>query len=307
MKLGREFAKLPTMRTGDLIINGEAVPSSTASDTVSPTGGDKANNLGSAIARAAAINEVSDRTGVIAVVQKNVVTGTAMDPALNSTTTGRGTVTINGYITGVITTTPNNVRASREETVRQINKISHLTGVVATDTGVDAQGVTLTAADGRNIEVAFNTANTTKDFAALTGLKQGISVGSYALESKVEQQIMVTSAPAGDITTTGLRIGDYTQNISREITSDRAAAYSPVAKVVKVTPVGAVATSITLNGIKIDVANAAQGAQATALASSINSDTTLKAKITATAVGNDVFITAKDPGWISRRRPLTRT
>jgi flagellin len=214
VKLGREFAKLPTMRTGDLIINGEAVPSSTSVDSVSPTDGAKANNLGSAIARAAAINEVSDRTGVTAVVQKNVVTGTAMDPALNSTTTGKGTVTINGYITGVITTTPNNVRASREETVRQINKISHLTGVVAVDTGVDSQGVTLTAADGRNIEVAFNTANTASDFAALTGLKQGISVGSYALESKVEQQIIVTSAPAGDITTTGLRVGDYTQNIS---------------------------------------------------------------------------------------------
>ena len=155
VKVGRDFAQLSSMRTGDLIINGEAVPSSTAVDTVSPANGDMRNNLASSIARAAAINEVAGKTGVTAVVQKNVMTGAAMDPAINSQVQGRGTVTINGYITGEIVTTQNNVRASREEAVRQVNKISHLTGVVAVDTGVDSQGITLTAADGRNIQVTL--------------------------------------------------------------------------------------------------------------------------------------------------------
>jgi flagellin len=257
--IGRSFEQLSPMRTGDLMINGEAVPSATAVDTVSPTGGSMLNNLGSAIARSAAINEVSGKTGVTAVVQKNVMTGAAMDPLKNSDTLGEGTVTINGYVTGKITTTLNNVRASREEAVRQINKISHLTGVVAVDTGVDSQGVTLTAQDGRNIEVAFNTKNTSSDFSTLTGLKQGINVGGYALESKVEQKVVITSAPAGDVSTSGLRIGDFTQNISREITSNRAPAAPPVAQVTKVkledeAIADGANSTLTINGINVSVA-----------------------------------------------------
>ena len=258
-KIGRTITQLNAMRTGDLVINGESVPSATAVDTVSPTGGSMLNNLSSAIARAAAINEVSGKTGVTAVVQKNVMTGAAMDPLTNSVKTATGTVTINGYVTGVITTTQNNVRASREEAVRQINKIAHLTGVQAVDSGVDAQGITLTAADGRNIEVAFNTANTSADFSALTGLKQGLNVGGYALESKVEQKVDISTAPAGDVARSGLRIGDYSRNISREISSDRLAADPPVAKVTKVkVESAAYATStttstLTINGINVTV------------------------------------------------------
>ena len=287
VKVGRDFAQLSSMRTGDLIINGEAVPSSTAVDTVSPANGDMRNNLASSIARAAAINEVAGRTGVTAVVQKNVMTGAAMDPAINSQVQGRGTVTINGYITGEIVTTQNNVRASREEAVRQVNKISHLTGVVAVDTGVDSQGITLTAADGRNIEVAFNTSNTAAQFSTLTGLKQGVNVGSYALESKVEQRVDIASAPAGDITVSGLRVGDYTRNISREITTDRAAAYSPVAKVVEVGGITGT-NQMTLNGINVSGGNAA------ALAADIN--TKLDGTLTASVVGSKVYITADQPG-----------
>ena len=258
-KIGRTFTQLNAMRTGDLVINGESVPSATAVDTVSPTGGSMLNNLSSAIARAAAINEVSGKTGVTAVVQKNVMTGAAMDPLTNSVKTATGTVTINGYVTGVITTTQNNVRASREEAVRQINKIAHLTGVQAVDSGVDAQGITLTAADGRNIEVAFNTSNTSADFSALTGLKQGLNVGGYALESKVEQKVDVSTAPAGDVARSGLRIGDYSRNISREITSDRLAADPPVAKVTKVKVESAAyaasttTSTLTVNGINVTV------------------------------------------------------
>ena len=289
VKIGRDFAQLGSMRTGDLIINGEAVPSSTAVDTVSPANGSMRNNLGSAIARAAAINEVAGKTGVTAVVQKNVMTGAAMDPAINSQVEGRGTVSINGYITGEIKSTPNNVRASREEAVRQINKISHLTGVVAVDTGVDSQGITLTAADGRNIEVAFNTTNTVAEFSTLTGLKQGVNVGSYALESKVEQRVDIASAPAGDISVSGLRVGDYTQNISREITADRAVSYSPVAKVVEISGISG-SNEMTLNGIKVT------GTTADLLVDDINDK--LGATMTAAkdAVTSKIYITAKQPG-----------
>ncbi|NBO15711.1 MAG: hypothetical protein EBV20_11340, partial [Betaproteobacteria bacterium] len=296
IKVGRDFAQLDSMKTGDLVINGEAIPSSTAVDSVSPANGEKRNNLASAIARAAAINEVAGRTGVTAVVQKNVMTGVAMDPAINSKIKqgeGRGTVTINGYITGEIVATQNNVRASREEAVRQINKISHLTGVVAVDTGVDSQGITLTAADGRNIEVAFNTRNTTAEFSTLTGLKQGVNVGSYALESKVEQRVDIASAPAGNIAVSGLRVGDYTRNISREITSDRTVAYAPVAKVVEVSGLDATTNEMTINGITVSGDDGDEGT-AGSLAKNIND--LLGGTVEAKLVNGKVYVTASQPG-----------
>jgi flagellin len=61
-----------------------------------------------------------------------------------------GTITINGVSTSSFTTTTD-ASISRKTVVNAINAISGLTGVVATDTENDETGVTLTAADGRNI------------------------------------------------------------------------------------------------------------------------------------------------------------
>jgi len=90
-------------------------------------------------------------TGVFAKVNENVMTGNAM----TGTSVVRGNVFINGYASADISTVLNNTRATRSDVVRAINMITDKTGVKAIDTGSDAKGVILVAADGRNIEVRF--------------------------------------------------------------------------------------------------------------------------------------------------------
>jgi flagellin-like hook-associated protein FlgL len=91
-------------------------------------------------------------TGVFAKVNENIFTGKAM----SGTSVVSGVVFINGYASSKIDTLMNNPRDTRATVVRAINLISDKTGVVAEDTGSDQLGVTLKAADGRNIEVLFS-------------------------------------------------------------------------------------------------------------------------------------------------------
>jgi flagellin len=94
--------------------------------------------------------------GVTATAAATAVAGSAMTPAALT-----GTMTINGVTTASVTTTTNAV-ASRSLVVSAINAISAATGVTATDNG---SVVNLSAADGRNITVAFTTLT-----AAATGV-----------------------------------------------------------------------------------------------------------------------------------------
>jgi len=96
--------------------------------------------------------------------------------------------------------------------VSAINAISSQTGVVAINSNNDNQGVRLQAADGRNIELAFNTTATTAEFEARTGLKQGLQIGSYSLETSVEGKLDVTTLSTGDWTRAGLKPASYTKN-----------------------------------------------------------------------------------------------
>jgi flagellin len=111
-----------------------------------------ASNSASAIAKAAAINKVSDLTGVVASVNETKVYGTTM------TTTGAltGTITINGVETSTLAVASTAATSTvRGMVIDAINAISAQTGVVASDGGDDNHGVILTAADGRNITTAF--------------------------------------------------------------------------------------------------------------------------------------------------------
>nr|WP_206665069.1 flagellin [Extensimonas vulgaris] len=121
----------------------------------------------SAIAKAAAINAISSKTGVTAVANANEVAGAAMTAAAT-----QGTLTINGVTTGTITTAGTSAADDRQAVVDAINKISAQTGVVAINTNDDATGVKLVAADGRNITVTQNTAGTLT--AASTGLNSAL-------------------------------------------------------------------------------------------------------------------------------------
>jgi flagellin len=203
-------ANLPTLASGDLIINGVTVGSSSSNND----SGSTVAKAASAQAKAAAINAVSDQTGVRAVVGKTTMSGTAMTAAATT-----GTVTINGKTTASIATTTD-AAASRAATVSAINAMSGETGVVAIDTGDDKRGIQLQAADGRNIDVSFGGSTT----AAATGLKAGTQTGTFSLVSTNGGPINITSSGTGDVRNSGLVTGSFERGVSTFTLDARAVA-----------------------------------------------------------------------------------
>ncbi len=189
-------------QNGDLVINGVAVGASLASDDTASTD----NASASAIAKAAAINRVSDQTGVIAKVNPNVVAGSSMTGAALS-----GSVTINGVTISGIETSTDTV-ATRQAVVTAINAVKDQTGVEAIDTGQDSTGITLKAVDGRNIEISFNTVT-----AAATGLAAaGTYEGSVTLVSTTGKPIKVEAGTNGEagLKRVGLVSGSYEAQVA---------------------------------------------------------------------------------------------
>jgi len=175
--------------SGDLVINGFVVGASNdADDPASTTFGDQ-----SSIAKAAAINKVSELTGVRAEVSSNTANGTSMTAATLS-----GSVTIND-VDIAISTGGVETSIDRATVVAAINSKSDQTGVRAIDTGVDSSGVLLEAADGRNIEVTLSTIT-----AAATGLgASGVTRGGYTLRAMDASPIEITSG-TGTLANSGL-------------------------------------------------------------------------------------------------------
>ncbi len=196
---------------GDLTINGVTIgASSTDDDSVSFDA-----KGASAIAKVAAINRATDQTGVSAVANKTVMTGSAMTAAAVT-----GTVTINGRETASIAATTN-AAANRTLVVEAINAISGQTGVTAIDTGDDLAGVRLLAVDGRNITATFDTGALT---AATTGLKVGAQSGTFSLVSENGEPITIGSTGAGQVARSGLQVGSYERGVSGVTTDSRAVA-----------------------------------------------------------------------------------
>jgi flagellin len=153
--------------SGNVTINGVAIVDS-VSDGVST-----ASATASAKAKAAAINATSG-TGVTATANATSVSGTSMVTASLT-----GTITINGVTTGSITVGGGTLADDRIAVASAINAISAATGVIATNTGADATGVTLAAADGRNIVHSFTTLT-----AAATGVgAAATTTGTITLSS----------------------------------------------------------------------------------------------------------------------------
>lgn len=205
------------LQTGDLIINGVTInPSLAKNDTVSP----RTNAAGSAIAIAAAINEQTALTGVSAVPNKNVMNGTTVD--IETTGGLVGSAVINGWKTPDVTTVQSNTRETRAAMAAAINSITDKTGVKAIDTGDDTLGIKLEAADGRNIEVRVSgeliDANT-DPVTNYVGLRPGIQAGTYSLEAKVDGKVELTQQDGKDISRARILAGEYTQNVSKQITA----------------------------------------------------------------------------------------
>ena len=154
---------------GSVTINDITIRNTTATDDTVST----SFATGSAIAKAAAINDATQHSGVIARVQATEVTNNNNVTAgtLNETSF----IQINGeIITGFAVTTDD----SNGELAAQINAMTERTGVVAT---VDKNfRLELTATDGRNIEVIASDANA----ATITGLSTGVTTAAIELESE---------------------------------------------------------------------------------------------------------------------------
>ncbi len=141
-----------TLNNGDLKINGIAIrAAANEDDTASDATALSSKKAGSAIAVANAINASTGETGVTA--KANALT-------LSSTTTtviaatATATLVINGVSLDITLDQNDSAQATRDNVAKEINKYSGLSGVVASDNG--RGGLDLTAADGRNVSVWFD-------------------------------------------------------------------------------------------------------------------------------------------------------
>ena len=208
-------AGLPAISATDMSINGIPIGIPSASDdTLTHWVAGSDNRASSAIARAAAINAKTPMTGVRAIAQPTMLTGTAMS---TGTAVYSGTLTINGKST-TISTVINDASSTRDQIVRAINTLTPDTGVVAKDTGQDANGILLTATDGRNIAVTL--ASTDVSFATHTGLKAGIQTGGIALTTQRDDPLSIAS-PSGYISRWGLSTGDFSAPTTRAMVLQR--------------------------------------------------------------------------------------
>jgi flagellin len=214
--LGGNSTTFDAFKAGDLVINGVLVNASISADD----NNSYSDNAASAIAKVAAINKVSEQSGVIARVNETTVMGVTMTAA-----TGTGTITINGVSTAKITTTED-AEVTRAGIVIAINNISAQTGVTAIDTGARDAGIILTAADGRNITVKLNPEGGGTFTAESTGIQAAASasatyVGTYSLYSQTGQPIKIDNQIGRDITGTGLRMGTFQPKQAIMVTLER--------------------------------------------------------------------------------------
>jgi len=241
---------------GDLVINGVVVGASLETDDklssfALPTDPATPNpKAASAIAKVAAINRVSEDSGVTATVGKTTAYGTAMSAANAGTTS---TITINGWETASFTI-GSDLEINRLMVATAINNISAQTGVVATNTHDDIQGVVLQAADGRNIEVDYVGANAGEFVAADVGLSaQGTYIGTYELNSKDGKAITLSSETDGSIQNAGLSLGTFSSNTATMVSMQRANAAAGAVPAIGTTGL-LNGNTLVLNGVGIDAA-----------------------------------------------------
>lgn len=165
---------------GDLVINNVAIKAAQAGDdTASYSDASSSSKEASGISVAAAINKSTGETGVSAEVNATEFVGGSTTSA--GTDGNTGAVWVNGV--EVDLTVQTDAGSNRAHALEQINKVSGQTGVTATDNG---ESLTLTAADGRNIVLAFDTN------AADSG---GVTADNFGLGG--------SAISSSDITTTG--------------------------------------------------------------------------------------------------------
>jgi flagellin len=241
-------------------------------------------------------------TGVFAKVNENIMTGQSMVGG----PVAKGVVFINGYASADISTIFNNSQATRSNVVRAINLISDRTGVTAIDSGSDTKGISLVAPDGRNIEVRFETSDSTnaKTFGERIGLRDGVQSSTISLESKIQAPVVLGTSSTGDIGRAGLVAGNYSKNESILNTSTRAPVASSVSQVNSVKLTGTAAAgdtaSIVINGTTFTSAAATAGDKPQKvtedLITQINAKSILGVYATKGKEIGEILLTARTPG-----------
>jgi flagellin len=236
------------LNNGDLVINGVVIGASTAADDSAST----ANAAASGISKAAAINKVADQTGVQATALTNIATGTAQQAATGGANSTSGTLSLNGVEIALATGDVDQA-ADRSSVVTAINSRSAETGVIATDSGTAQGGVTLEAADGRNISLSFSSTGSDNLSAASTGLtSNAVSEGGYTLTSTDGSAPVVVTAGTGSLSNAGLVEGSFKANTAAVNTTSRSSRAEVTSDVGNT---GALAAAVT-GGEVVDLSNA---------------------------------------------------
>ena len=241
-------------------------------------------------------------TGVFAKVNENIMTGQSM---VGGPVT-KGVVFINGFASADISTIFNNSQATRSNVVRAINLISDRTGVTAIDSGSDTKGISLVAPDGRNIEVRFETSDSSNAmvFGQRVGLREGVQSATISLESKIQAPVVLAASATGDITRAGLVSGNFSKNESILNTRPREPVAASVAQVTSVLltsdPAVGDTASIVINGTTFTSAAAIAGKRpqdvAEDLIGKINAQSILGVYATKGKTLGEILLTARTPG-----------
>lgn len=174
------------LTAGDLVVNGVAVGATFSSYDTAST----ANKDSSAISVAAAINLVSDQSGVTAVANTTQVT--SADVSANTA----GNATVNGVSIAFAAGTTGTASEQVSLAVDAINAKTAQTGVTAQV--VDDNQYELIAVDGRNIEVSGGTT---------FGAADGTTFGTVRLESGGPIEISTQDPTA--IANSGFEVGTF--------------------------------------------------------------------------------------------------
>ncbi|WP_020406901.1 flagellin [Hahella ganghwensis] len=204
------------MEAGDLVINGIAVPASTGVDDIFSA----EDNSSSAIAKVAAINKVTDQTGIKAFANSNSLGGSFF--SATTATSSSGTIVINNVSINLSISTTLSEQVNLQNIATSINEKSGETGVRAVYDGNPDKGITLVADDGRNITIDSTSGDSTitasnYGLASATGV--GASTGSitysgsFTLVSDDGSDIDLDTT-TGNIENAGLQVGTFSGNNS---------------------------------------------------------------------------------------------
>ena len=241
------------LSTGDLIINGVTIGTSSGADDTSSA----ADKSASAIAKVAAINERSEETGVVAEVLVNELQGVAVSTGAYQDFTG--TFALNGVNINIGTDSTLSADVNRESITAAINAVAGLTGVEATNTGNDATGIRLVAEDGRNITINMDAAGfDANDLGigsnATDGSANFTSAGGFVLSSIANEPIVIDGD--NDLTANaGLNRGTYESNIAG-VTSLPSNSDLAVASAASATANTLASGDLVINGITIPASTA---------------------------------------------------